>query len=122
MASVVLSIAVGAGYGAVYPVTSIPVGMTGLREFRHASVIDRVELGLMSRIWNARWRGGDVTGVEKGDLVLELVGRVLGPLMLAERETGRDDCAPLCCANRGCTLCWGGEMGIGGTPPPTATG
>lgn len=47
-----------------------------------------------------------MTGVEKGDfvVVLELVGRVLGPLMLAERDTGRDDCdaaAPLCCAKSG---------------------
>lgn len=70
-------------------------------EFRHASVMDRVEFGLIKRIWCGRWRGGEVMGVEKGDRA-ELVGRVLGTLallppvgiegiMLAERETGRED-------------------------------
>ncbi len=64
-------------------------------------------------------------GVEKGDL--ELVGRVLGPLMLAlaPRETGRDDWSwcPLCWANSGCTVCWGGDKGKGGCwLPPRAMG
>ena len=76
-------------------------------EARQASVMLRVELGLMRRIWKGRARGGEVMGVLKGDLfvcellvgqgllLLDEVGRWLdvrcvGLEESAERETGRE--------------------------------
>lgn len=46
--------AVGAGYGAVKPVTVQCSGRYGFREARHASVMERVELGFMRRMSHLR--------------------------------------------------------------------
>ena len=89
-----------------------------------ASVMERVLLGLMSRIWCGRERGGEAMGGEKGDLAL--VGRVVPTPLPAvgidgaalgpgpPRDAGRDDgpACPECCANRGWAGCCGGEIGI----------
>jgi hypothetical protein len=64
-------------------------------EARQASVMERVEFGLMSRMREGCERGGEVIGVEKGDLVLVVllvVGREEGAVtgeVVVEREVGR---------------------------------
>lgn len=55
---------------------------------RQASVMLRVELGLMSRTWAGRWRGGALMGVEKGDLLVD--GREAFGSPAIERDTGRE--------------------------------